>query len=373
MQLSSPTNNAELPLLRRRIDGPISARICIQGREYINFFGSGYLALAGLPELREAGLQAIRSGAAFSRQVPSLLGGCDPIFEDVERLGAVGMGTESSVYFASGYLIGLVGLAIAASSFDRILIDDCAHYCLKDGAKLTGLPVHTFAHCDVEALTTELRRPFCNKQRPLVATDGVFATTGRVPPLGDYARAIAPYDGRLFIDESHAFGVVGRAGRGGAEYCGVEDLVASGATLSKAFCAQGALVGCSAEAAVQIRSLPAVRGACAGSPISAAVSSASLGYVAAHPELRQELSVLTDYFRERLRGIGLNVIESPAPIVSFRCGSRRDMQALQGRMLERGIHIYHSTYLGAGEEGMIRCAVFRDHSKADIDALVTSI
>jgi 7-keto-8-aminopelargonate synthetase-like enzyme len=362
-----------LALMNRRIDGPASARIKIDGREHINFFGSGYLALAKLPQLRNAALDVINSGMAFSSQIPSALGGIEPVFKEVEGLAASAIGTEASIYFASGYMIGLVGLASIAQSFSLIMLDERAHYCLKDGAKLAELPVHVFPHCDADALASELRRPVHRKKRPLVVTDGAFPTTGGVPPLNEYATAITPYDGRLFIDESHSFGVIGEMGRGSAEYCGVQPLAIRGATLSKAFCAQGAFLGCSGDALASLRDLPAIRGACAGSPVSAAVSAASLRYVAAHPELRQQLRHLIDYFRTRLREAGVDVIDSPAPIVSFRFGTRRDMQALQARMLERGILIYHSTYIGAGDEGMIRCAVFRDHSEADIDLLVEAL
>jgi hypothetical protein len=50
-----------------------------------------------------------------------------------------------------------------------------------------------------------------------------------------------------------------------------------------------------------------------------------------------------------------------------------EMRAVQQRLFDRGICIYHSTYLGAGPEGVIRCAVFRDHTQSDIDALVESL
>lgn len=368
----TPATAPTLPPSGRRIEGPASARLQIDGREYINFFGSGYLALTQLPALRKAAIAAIESGVAFARQVPPQLG-TQPIFDDLERLAAAAIGAEASVYFASGYFIGLVGLASVADSFDLILIDESAHYCLMDGAKLTGLPIYQYTHCSTEALATELRHRVGKAQRPLIVTDGVFATTGRVPPLNEYARLIAPYDGRFFIDESHGFGVVGATGRGGAEYHGVEPLAMSGATLSKAFCAQGGFLGCSAEAVARLRALPVLRGACSGSPISAAIASASLRYVAEHPDMRAQLRSLTDYCRTRLRGVGMDVIDSPAPIVAFQYGARRDMQALRDRLLERGIYIYHSSYVGAGDEGMIRCAIFRDHSKTDIDALVDTM
>ena len=360
-------------LAGKAVTGPVSARITIDGKRYLNFFGAGYLALSGLPEIRRAVSRALEQGVPFAQHLPPAHGALDPIFDAVERAAAVTCGTESSVYFASGYLIGSVGLAGLAGAFDLIALDESAHYSLRDAAKLCGVPTFTFAHCDVESLSDELKRKVVPGQRPLVVTDGVFPTSGEVAPLAEYAAILEPHRGRLFVDESHAFGVVGANGRGAIEHCGVEPLATSGATLSKAFCAQGAVMGCSAATAARLRAIPPIGAACAGSPLSAVAASASLAYVSSHPELRSQLREMTDYLRLRLRSLALEIIDSPAPIVSFQWGTRTDMQALQRRAFERGIYIHYSTYIGAGPEGTIRCAVFRDHSREDIDTLVEAL
>jgi 8-amino-7-oxononanoate synthase len=67
------------------------------------------------------------------------------------------------------------------------------------------------------------------------------------------------------------------------------------------------------------------------------------------------------------------VLDSPAPIVSFKIGNYATMEALQRHLFQRGIYIHHSTYIGAGSEGMIRCAVYADHSAEDFDELVTAL
>jgi len=358
----------------RTVSGPASARLTIDGRPFLNFYGSGYLALSNVPEIRAAAARALESGAPLARHIPGGMDAVDETFASVERAGALACGTPASVYFTSGYFIGAIGLKAIDERVDVLLLDETAHYNLKEAAALTQLPMFTFAHCDADSLRQALHKHVQRQQRPLVITDGVFATTGRVPPLAEYADAIASYDGRLFIDEAHAFGVVGKNGRGAAEYCGVEPVIAAtGTTLSKAYCAQGALVGCSHAAAKRVQLQAPVRGACAGSPISAAAAAASLSYVAEHPEVRTHLLELADYLRGRLRGIGVDVLESPAPIVSFQWGQRADMEALTRRLFEKDIFIYHSTYLGASPEGMIRCAVFRDHTQADLDALVDAL
>lgn len=356
----------------RKIGGAASARMLIDGRPYLNFFGAGYLALANLPEVRSAVRGALDAGVAFADHVPKALGGIDPAFEEVERASAQALGTEACVYFPSGYLIGAVGLASFETPFDLIVLDELAHYNLRDAAKQSGLRIRAFSNSDPESLREVLRENVRAKQKPLVMTDGVF-TTGRVPPLAAYAVEIASYDGRLFVDESHSFGVIGERGQGALEHCGVKGAVPVGATLSKAYCAQGAILGCSAATAARLRQIPPVRGCCAGSPLSAVAATASLAYMSAHPEIRTELRVLADYLRSRIRRLGIDVMETPAPVVAFQYGGWKDMHALQHRLFERGIHIYHSVHLGTGSEGMIRCSVFRDHTREDVDRLITEL
>lgn len=361
-------------LTGKRVDGPVSARIHIDGRPHINFFGWGYLALSAIPEIRAAISVALRQEAPLVQQVPAVAGAIDPFFDDVERQAALACNTEAAVYFSSGYFIGTVGLSSLRASFDVVVLDQYAHYSLQDAATLSGVPVFTFHHCDTDSLVDVLKTCASAGQRPVVATDGAFAVSGRVPPLHEYAPVLMRYGGRLFIDEAHSFGVVGEHGRGAAEFCGVEHVATTGATLSKAYCAPGAILGCRAQTAVHLRTIPQVRGACAGSPLSAAAAAASLRYVGRHPELRANLRAKADYLRTNLRRLGLDVIDSPAAIVSFKYGSSTDMQALQRRLFDRGIYVVYATsYMGCGPEGMLRCAVFRDHTHADIDALVAAV
>ncbi len=361
------------PLLSgRTVRGPVSARINLDGRQYINFFGSGYLALSGIPEIREAVQRALQEGVAFAQHVPRALGTIEPAFDAAERGCASVFGTQASVYFPSGYLIGAVVLASFEAPFGCVVIDEGAHFSLRDAALISDLPTYTYGHCDADSLSDTLRQESHGK-RPLLMTDGIFATTGRMPPLDEYAVVLQQYDGRMLVDESHSFGVVGPNRRGAAEYCRVEHLSAVGATLSKAFCAQGATVPCSAQSALRLRTIPPLRGACAGSPLSAIAAAASIEYTVAHPEIHQHMSAMKDYLRTRLRGLGTEVFDSPAPIVSFKMGSREDMLNVQQRAWDRGVYIYHSTYLGAGDDGLIRCAVFRDHTSADIDALIDAL
>ena len=361
------------PLLAGRTRrGPESAKLWIDEQPYINFVGCSYLAMQSLDELRTAGRQAVELGHPWSQMRSGAHGGSDPVFEELAREGAAFFDSETSVFLPSGYFCGLAAVAGLRPDFDVVFIDELAHFSLFDAARLSGCPVVVFAHADANALHDALRPYSAANQRPLVLTDGVFATTGRIAPLADYAHSVAEVEGILFVDESHAYGVVGANGRGAAEYCGITQGWHAG-TLSKGFCAHGGLLPCSSEFAARVRSLPPVRGASAGSPVSVLVAAAAMRYARSHPERRQYLHAISQRLKHGLRGLGLEIVDTPAPITAFAVGQNAHMLALQRSLFDDGVHVALSSYIGSGPEGMIRCATFADHSETDIDALVQAL
>lgn len=361
------------PLLAgRKVRGPESARVWIDDVPYINFVGSSYLALQAMEELRAAGRRAVELGHPWSQMRTAAYGGADPVFGEVEAEGAKFFLSETSVFLPTGYFCGPAMVAASDAAFDAVFIDELGHYSLFDAARLSGRQIITFAHCDAQALRDAVRQHEAHGRRPLVLTDGVFATTGRMPPLAEYAAIVAAGRGRLVVDESHAYGVLGESGRGAAEHCGVTDALHAG-TLGKGFCAQGALLPCTREFAARVRALPPVRGAGAGSPVSALVAAAALRLARAHPEKRLHLQAISRRLKAGLRALGLEIVDTPAPIAAFRVGRKPDMLALQQALFDDGLHVVISTYIGAGPEGVIRCATFADHSEGDIDALLAAL
>jgi 7-keto-8-aminopelargonate synthetase-like enzyme len=100
---------------------------------------------------------------------------------------------------------------------------------------------------------------------------------------------------------------------------------------------------------------------------------ASLEYVRTHPELLQRLRANVRHLKDGLRGIGLDVGESVAPVASFAMPSYEAARSLQARLMSEGVFVFHSTYIGAGDSGAIRCGIFADHTPEHIDHLVASL
>jgi 8-amino-7-oxononanoate synthase len=355
------------------LESAVGAEIVIDSRRYINFGGSSYLGLSGNPEILEAGMSALRqcgSGAPLARFHRVLT----RAHQDVESEACDFFSSPAALYLASGYFFGLVSMAALRGQFDTIFFDEFSHHSLREAIAASGLTNHAFRHLDAEDLRARLKEHLRAGARPLVATDGLFSTLGEIAPLDELASAIAPYDGRLLVDESHAFGVLGALGRGAAEHhCIPPSLVLVGGSLGKAFGTCGGIVPASEDDVRAFRTTPGIRGASVGLPAAAAMCARSLNYVRRHPELLQRLRDNVAYMKARLRKIGLEVGDSIAPVAAFRTRANRSPAALKDALLAEGIFVFHSSYIGAGADGVIRCGIFADHTHEHIDALVGAL
>jgi 8-amino-7-oxononanoate synthase len=357
----------------RSVESPVGAEVMIDGRRYINFGGSSYLGLSTHKEIAEAGAAALRSsgsGYQFARETNL----ASRAHQEAESVAASFFQSPGALYLASGYFFGWVAVAALRKDFRAIFFDEWAHYSLREAIAASGLPTYTYRHLDAEDLEAKLKRHLRANEKPLVVTDGLYATFGEIAPLNLLAQAMMPYGGRLMVDESHSFGVLGETGRGAREHHHLPASIALvGGSTCKALGAVGGIIPASEEEIVAFRATPAARGASMGLPASAAMCAMAIRHVHEHPELLRRLRENTAYLKSSLRRMGLNVGDSIVPIVAFTAGSDESMQALQQRLMSEGIHVFHAKYIGAGSAGVIRCGVFADHTLEHIDRLVETL
>jgi len=362
-----------VPILADRSLRGEASRVLVAGdEEFLNFAGANYLALSSRMELKTAAIAAIDQHCGFSRLMHPFYGGTDPWFDAVEEAAAKFWGTEAALYLPSGFHLGFAALAGLRPLFDAIVLDEQAHWCVTQAAALAEVPVSRFNHCSADSLEETLDE-LPEDCRPLVATDGVFATTGRLPPLDCYHQLIDFHDGQMLVDESHAAGAVGPHGRGALDYFGTRERAHVITTLSKAFCAQGAVLLGNRETIDRGLATPAVRGSNQGSPISAAIAAAAINVVRSEPQLRHRLEKNTRHLRFGLRSLGLDVEETPAAICAFTFGGVEVMREIQERLFSEHIYVLHSNYIASGPDGMIRLAVYADHTLVDLDRLLEAL
>lgn len=357
----------------KNIESAGGAHITVDGKQILSFGGCCYLGLSKVPALLEAGTDALnRFGitAPLSRYYGFSE---EPETEIIEAAKAF-WETEDAMYFSTGYLFGTIALNGITDRYDAIFLDEKTHYSLKEGAIITGKPIFTFRHKDADSLRQTIAANLQPGQIPLVAADGMFPTFGDIPPLDAYQEVLAPYGGWLVVDESHSFGAVGTYGKGAAELRHLnQDHLIIGGSLAKAFCAFGGIAVGSADVISSMRGASAARGSTGGTTCSQAVSAASLRYVKKHPEMLKKLRANAKRFSEGLKKLGIPADDSDSPVFTFTIGTAEKMIRLQESLWEKGIFVGYTTYIGAGPEGAIRCAVFSDHEPEDIDRLLQEL
>jgi 7-keto-8-aminopelargonate synthetase-like enzyme len=344
----------------------------INGRKYIYFGGTGYFGLHGNAEMIQVAIDAINKYGMHSATSRTGFGN-NPVLLDAEKKIAGYFGTEESLYFVSGYLSGLFMAQGMADQFDVAFVDETGHFSVKDGVYSTRKPVVFYKHRDPADLRAKLKSELKAGQRPMVITDGVFPTFGVIAPVPEIVKELEPYNGILCLDDAHSVGVLGANGRGTCEHFGMqagERIIMSG-TLSKAFGGHGGFLPASAAFIQKIKqTVGAYSGASSPPTPIAAASAKGIELVQSHPEWREKLRHNVARVKKGMRKLGFDVGDTPFPVVTWALASAEEMKKVQQALLDRGIALPYTKYIGAPAGGVLRASIFSAHTDAHIDALL---
>ena len=162
---------------------------------------------------------------------------------------------------------------------------------------------------------------------------------GDLAPLAELAEVARRHEAMLLVDEAHATGVFGAAGRGVAEHLGVEESVtARVGTLSKALGCAGGFVGGSRLLIEWLvnRARPYIFSTAAPAAISAAAL-AALEIVEAEPQRRRELLQRAAALREQLAARGWTPGRSASQIIPILVGQPQRAVELAQRLRQAGL------------------------------------
>ncbi len=151
------------------------------------------------------------AGSGASR----LLGGEHAIYGELEEAFAEWKGTESALYFPSGYAAN-EALMCALHLGDAVYFsDEWNHASLIDGMRLARLrpeQKRIFQHNDMQHLERLLQD--CNAQLKIIVVESLYSMDGDLCPARDLAALAKKHDAVLVVDEAHALGVYGPQGEG---------------------------------------------------------------------------------------------------------------------------------------------------------------
>src|SRR6201998_745475 len=209
----------------------------------VNFCSNDYLGLAENSELRAQVAEAVRISEKVGGTGSRLLSGQSEEWRELEDEFAKFAGTESALFFTTGYAANLGLIASLVGKDDVVFSDECNHASLIDGMRLSGARKVIYPHLNLNALEDALRRESNAPCRKLIVSESVFSMDGDIAPLVELATLAEKYGAALILDEAHATAVHGPAGHGLVAAAGITSKVlAIIHTCGKALASAGAFV-----------------------------------------------------------------------------------------------------------------------------------
>ncbi len=207
-----------------------------------------YLGLASRPELQAEFMElASNRRIPLSSSAARLLSGRQSEYASLEALLARLYGREA-LLFNSGYHAnaGLVS-ALASPAGTFIAADRLVHASIIDGITLSRAPFGRFRHNDMEHLERMVSAKKKEFERVLVIVESIYSMDGDAAPIAELIALKRRHPSvMLYVDEAHAFGVLGPQGLG---LCmatpGHEEIDVIIGTFGKACCSMGAFAALS--------------------------------------------------------------------------------------------------------------------------------
>ena len=357
------------------MDGPPGVETVINGRRYLYFGGTSYYTLQNHSVLMKAAIEAFNKYGMHAATTRGGFGNT-ALYDSVERKAAEYFGVEDAAYIVSGYLSNFTGLqAIAATrKIDIIFVDADAHYSIVDFVRVLDLPVVKFAHANPDDLASKLRANLKAGQNPLIMSDGVFPTWGTIAPIPAYLEVTRNYEATLWLDDAHGVGILGPNGRGTYEYHGLKsDRLLFGGTFSKAFGAHGGVIPGSKDFVAAIRAGHVMNGATPSPTPAQAAALAGMEMLMQHPEMRTQLWKNARMIKNGLKQMGFPMDDTPMPVATWALKSGEAMEHVHAELMNRGICIQRSHYVGAEGAGVLRAVVFSTHTPEHINRLLDEL
>jgi glycine C-acetyltransferase len=312
----------------------------LDGKKVINLASNNYLGLTTHPKLREAALQATRKYGVGSGAVRTIAGTMKIHMELEEKIARF-KNVEACVVFQSGFAANAGTVSAVLGKDDFIISDQLNHASIIDGARLSRAKILVFNHKDLAHAEEQLASVKDQPGRKLLITDGVFSMDGDIGPLPGLCDLAEKYGAIMMVDDAHASGVLGRAGRGSIDHFGMHGRVdIQVGTLSKAIGALGGYV-CGTRDLIDHRARPFLFST-SHPPSVAATCIAAFDVLEDEPERIENLWENTRFWKKELALLGFDIggkttPESETPITPIIIGDGARTMEFSRQLFQQGV------------------------------------
>ncbi len=358
----------------RVITSPQGAEITVNGVTVLNFCANNYLGLSSHPEVIQAAKDALDSHG-FGMSSVRFICGTQDIHKTLEQKIANFYGTEDTILYAAAFDANGGVFEPLLGEEDCIISDSLNHASIIDGVRLCKAARYRYENSNMDDLEQQLIKATKAGHRfKLIVTDGVFSMDGLVAPLDKICDLADEYDALVMVDECHAAGFIGATGKGTLEAKGVMgrvDIITG--TLGKAL--GGAMGGYTTakKEVIEIlrqRSRPYLF----SNSLAPAIVGASIKVfelLEKDTTLRDKLEWNTNYFKQGLRGAGIDFIDGDSAIVPVMLYDAKLSQIMADELLKKGIYVIGFFYpVVPKEKARIRVQLSAAHTKEHLDKAI---
>jgi glycine C-acetyltransferase len=323
-----------------------SGHVTLAGRSVLMLGSNDYLGLSTDPDVTKAAAASLTSYGTGMTIYPVFV--VSDEHRALEEELAQFLGVEAVMLTVSGGAANAVVLTGLVGDGDLIFSDADNHASTIDAGRLSRASVKPYRSRDAAHLA-ELLEVTKGHGRRLVITNSVFSMDGGLAPLAVIVDLCARRGARLVVDDAHATGVVGPAGRGSLSACdlpsGLPATFLTG-SLSKALGGAGGGFVAGPRAEIDVLRSRARNYVFTQGMTSAATAAAlaALRKHRAHPEIHRALWRNIAAVRSAAERHGMTLLPSDSAVLTLLVGDEEPARTLQARLLDRGIFAQAMTF-----------------------------
>ena len=342
-------------------------------KEIISFITNDYLGMSQHKAVIQAGIEALSIYGTGACAAP-IIGGYTDAHKRLEEDIAAFVGQEDAIVFTSGFGTNIGILNALLGKNDIALVDTFIHASLVEGLHKTN--TKNIGHNNMEYLEHTLQQVQNKYTTKMVVIDGLYSQDGDLAMLTDIIKLCRKYGTLLIMDDAHGIGVMGKNGRGTAEYfdvLGEVDIIVG--TFSKAFGGVGGYAAASKKMVQYLKHYAKSNIFSTAMPPQVAVSARKvIDVIKAEPEILANLWDNVHYIKKQLTDEGFDIGKSVSPIVPVMVRNDYKVHQAAAALQKEGIYALGITYPAVSKkEARIRLNIQAIHKKTHLDRFVSAL
>jgi glycine C-acetyltransferase len=303
-----------------KLEGEIGSHMKFRGKELLIWSLNNYLGLANHPEVRKADAEAAAKYGLSMPMGARMMSGDSNLHQQLETELAAFVNKEDAVLVNYGYQGMVSAIDCLVDRHDVIVYDAESHACIVDGVRLHMGKRFAYTHNDMASLEKQLQRAEAIVKESggaiLVITEGVFGMSGKQGNIKGIAELKKKYTFRLFVDDAHGIGAMGKTGGGTGQEQGVQDAIdIYFGTFAKAFALVGGFMAGNENVVEYLRFNMRSQIFAKSMPMPIVVGALKrLELMRTQPQLRENLWKVVNNLQSGLLKAGFNIGGTESPV-----------------------------------------------------------